>query len=94
MVPATHKPRKPPRHRGKPLPQRIKAQVSIVRPGGWTQGGLLASTYQDNVDSEFLVITARHLYSPTMGRDIYPTPEQMDQILAGQRVVIALDQWA
>jgi len=70
-------------------------QLSIERVGGWTQAGLVAMTYHEALPGGRVeIISKRHLYHPIAGRDLYPLPEQLEAMKAGQPVKFTGKQWA
>lgn len=67
-------------------PRRLQANVTIDRVGSWTWAGQVNSTYPEDISGEFEVITRGHLYNWVRGIDIYPTPAQFADILAGKPI--------
>ena len=69
-------------------------KVLITRPGGWMPSGVMHSTYTTEEYGEYERISPRHYYCRRNGRDIYPTPEQVERLLAGEEVVMGMAGWA
>lgn len=74
------------RRRPAGLPRVIEADVTIRRVGGWDSAGHVALTYEEDISGRFEVLTRGHLYNWVRGIDIYPTPEQLAALLAGQPI--------
>lgn len=79
------------------LPKSIKitdGQVTLTRIGAWDRAGQVVCTYPSLLEEGALeVISPRHLYHRMAGRDLYPTPTQMEALLAAQPVTFGTAQW-
>jgi hypothetical protein len=64
----------------------VHLNVIIERPGGWTPSGQVAMTYDENISGEFETISPLHYYNWRVGRDIYPTKDQVECLLKGETV--------
>jgi hypothetical protein len=76
------------------LPEILEIEVMLAHVGGWTQGSLVACTYEQPLAGQVQVIKKTHLYHRMAGRDLYPTTEQFDALVAGQHVTFGAHQWA
>lgn len=77
------------------LPVSMRVDCTLVQPGSFvSQSDLVASTYEAAVSGHARVISRTHLYLSDEGRDLYPTVEQFEQLQRGERVTLALSQWA
>lgn len=72
----------------------IQGKASCHRVAAWCLTGLVAATYEDDISGPFEYISPRHLYQWMRGIDVYPTPEQLDALRAGEKVVFSMKQWA
>lgn len=70
------------------------AEAVRIMPGGFNQAGQVAITYPENISGTFVYISPRHLYQKVRGIDVYPTPEQVEQMLNGEQVTFNMTQWA
>lgn len=68
--------------------------VRITEGAGCAESGIVAWTVEADVSGVVEVISPRHLYNYERGRDLYPTPEQLALMKAGETVVLGLKQWA
>ena len=74
--------------------ERFDAEAVRIMPGGFNQAGQVAMTYPENISGNFIYISARHLYQWVRGIDVYPTAEQLEQMLNGEKVTFNMTQWA
>jgi hypothetical protein len=70
------------------------ANVRITEVAGWAESGIVARTIESDASGLVEVISPRHLYNYELGRDLYPTVEQVVQLKAGETVVLGVKQWA
>jgi hypothetical protein len=90
-------PKSPPKPKAAPKlkPGTIfQGKASCYRVAAWTQSGLVAATYEDDISGPFEYISPKHLYQWMRGIDVYATPEQLEALRAGEKVVFSLKQWA
>lgn len=65
-----------------------------ILPGGFDLAGNVVCTYEEDISGPFEYHSPRHLYQWHRGVDVYPTPEQLEALLAGEKVVFNMRQWA
>lgn len=82
------------RSRKPSLPDVVTVNLTLTCAGSFSDSGLVASTYERPLRASAQVLTPRHLYCREAGRDLYPAPEQLQQILRGEHVTLGLRQWA
>lgn len=74
--------------------QIIEGRAVRIMPGGFDRAGSVVCTYEEDISGPFEYISPRHLYQWHRGVDVYPTPEQLDALRAGEKVVFHMKQWA